>query len=369
MVLSACVALPRTSFTAAEQAQATPPGFVNVRWTEDDPALAASLVDTLRPDSDGVLHALALSGGGANGAYGVGLITEWTHIGGRPVFQLVTGVSTGALTAPFAFLGPAWDAPLASAFATDDVQHLLEWRGPLSLFTPGFYSKRPLERLVRRYVTDAFLGAIAAEHAKGRRLLVATTDLDTEQLVVWDMGAIATKGGPAARKLFADVLVASASVPEVFPPSLITVEAEGHTFQELHVDGQTESAFFGIPQSLLLAPKLEKSPFHVKFYLIINGSLASTFALTPRSTLRIFSRAIDVSDQASIRSLLIANAEFCRESGCELYVASLPPSVKDDPLDFSAAHIKALAEAGKAEMDAGRAWRTRPPPRAKPAGF
>jgi predicted acylesterase/phospholipase RssA len=360
LALSACVTLPRESFTAAQQAAAKPPGFEHIRWAEDDPALGADLRAALRPGRDGVLNILALSGGGANGAFGAGLITEWTRKGGRPQFQLVTGVSAGALIAPFAFLGPAWDAHLSSAYLDGELQHLLRTRVPGGLFTPGFYDKAPLERLVARYVTDEMLSAIAEEQKKGRRLLVATTNLDTEQLVVWDMGAIAAHGGAEARKLFADVLVASASVPLVFSPSLITVQGQGRTFREMHVDGQTESAFFAVPQSLILAPNLEATTFGVKLYVIVNGSLDSVFAVTPRSTLPILSRVTDASGKASIRSLLIADAEFCRQNGYDLYVASLPGPMKDNALDFSAKHIQSLFDAGKADIQSAHPWRTPP---------
>jgi predicted acylesterase/phospholipase RssA len=358
--LSACVALPREDFTQAEQAAATPVGFEHVRWAEDDPALGASLRAALKPAPDGALNILALSGGGANAAFGAGVITEWTRKGDRPQFQLVTGVSAGAMSAPLAFLGPAWDAQLSGVYQSGKLQHLLEMRIPGGLFTPGFYRKGPLKRLVASYVTDALLAAITEEQKKGRRLLVATTNLDTEQLVVWDMGAIASKGGEQARKLFAEVLVASASVPLVFPPSLITVQGVGRTFREMHVDGQTESAFFSIPQSLILASDLGASALRVNLYVIVDGSLDSNFAVTPRSAAPILSRVRAASDTASIRSLLIADAEFCRQNGCKLYVTSLPQSVKDAPLDFSAAHLQSLLSAGKDTIDSMRPWRTPP---------
>jgi hypothetical protein len=360
LLLTACVTLPREGFTVAEEAAATPPGFAHVRWAEDDPALAASLQSTARPGPDGIFNAIAISGGGANGAYGAGLISGWTQTGTRPVFQLVTGVSAGALTAPFAFLGKDWDPQLRAAYLDGQLQHLLHNRGPAALLTPGLYSKAPLTELVAGYVTSRMLADIAAEHRKGRRLLVATTDLDTEQLVVWDMGAIAAHGGAAARRLFVQVLVASASVPVVFPPSLITVEAGGHRFREMHVDGQAESAFFGVPQTMLLAPTLRPSGFKTRLYVVINGALDNVFQVTPRGTLPIVSRTADVAVKASLRSLLIANAEYCRVSDCGFYVASLPLTVKDGPLDFSAGHLRTLFAAGQTDIVTGTAWRTPP---------
>ena len=200
IALGGCATLPREPFTQAEQAVASPDGFDNVRYTQDQPALIALLARALRPNARGEVNALALSGGGANGAYGAGLLHGWTKAGGRPAFQVVTGVSTGALTAPLAFAGPEWDDALRKAYTGPKVVHLLRARGVMSLGSPGLYRSEPLWDLVRGYVTDDLLRAVAAENAKGRRLLVATTNLDTEKLVVWDMGAIAAHGGPAARE-------------------------------------------------------------------------------------------------------------------------------------------------------------------------
>ena len=250
--LGGCLTLPRVAFTEAERAAAQPPGFSGVRYAEDSPALIEALRRDVRESPDHRIDVLALSGGGANGAYGAGVIYGWSKTGDRPQFQIVTGVSIGALIAPFAFLGPGWDERLKAAFADPLISRLLKSRGIKAVITPGFFDKASLTALVDRYVDEDMVRAVAAEHAKGRRLLVATTDLDSESLMVWDMGAIAAHGGPEARRLFTEVLVASASLPGMFAPSMIEVEAGGRRFAEMHVDGQTVSAFFAIPQTLLL---------------------------------------------------------------------------------------------------------------------
>ncbi len=362
LTLGGCATLPRTPFTQTEQARAAPEGFDDVRYAQDAPELLRLLRGALRPDSAGEVDALALSGGGANGAYGAGLLHAWTQSGGRPVFRVVTGVSTGALTAPLAFLGPHWDDALRNAYTGPRVVHLLRGRGLLSLFTPGVYRREPLQDLVRGYVTDDLLRAVAAEHAKGRRLLVATTNLDTGQLIVWDMGAIATHGGPGARELFTEVLVASASVPGVFPPTLIPVSSGGRRFEEMHVDGQTESAFFAFPPALLLARTVPGPTSLIEFYVIINGQTEPLFGVTPRATLPILGRSFDVASKASVRAGLISMAEFCRAHGCAVRVSALPETEKDNALDFSAAHERSLFAAGEAAMKSGRAWRPVTPP-------
>ena len=357
VALSGCVTLPREPFTASEQAAASPPGFDHVRYAPDDAVLAGVLTRTLKSNAKGDVDVLAISGGGANGAYGAGLIYGWTRTGERPEFQLVTGISTGALAAPFAFLGPAWDEQLRRTYFDGKIYHFLRRRGLFSLFTPGLYSKAPLEDLVRGYVTDELLKSVAAEHATGRRLLVATTNLDTEQLIVWDMGAIAARGGPQARALFAEVLIASASVPGVFPPTMITVQGDGgRRFAEMHVDGQAESAFFAIPQTVLSMRPAAERPYKPRLFIIVNGLLASPFAVTRHATIPILGRTVDAATKASLRASVASARDFCQRSGCDLRIAALPASEKDDALDFSPAHIQSLFSAGQAAIVSDKAW-------------
>ena len=356
--LAGCVTVPRVAFTEAERVGASPPGFAGVRYDENAPALIEGLRRDVRPGVDRTINVLALSGGGANGAYGAGVIYGWRRSGDRPQLQIVTGVSIGALIAPFAYLGSAWDERLKAAFADPLASGLLKSRGVMAVGTPGFFSKASLTALVDTYVDDAMVRAIAAEQARGRRLLVATTDLDSERLIVWDMGAIAARGGPAARKLFSEVLVASASLPGMFAPSMIEVESGGHRFAEMHVDGQTVSAFFAIPQTLLLTGDPVTARGRVRMFILINGNLDSRFELTRNSSIPIVVRALDASQKASIRSALIATASFCRRNGLPLRISQLPELAEDDPLDFHKARLRSLFDEGAAAAAAGTAWQS-----------
>ena len=182
---------------------------------------------------------LALSGGGDNGAFGAGVLCGWTKHGDRPRFKLVTGISTGALIAPFAFLGSEYDDDLkvytmvtqAEIFRRKSLLTVL-WRESLA-------DTRPLADLIARHIDEPVLQAIAREHKKGRRLFIGTTQLDAQRLVIWNMGAIAASGHQDALQLFRKVVLASASIPGVFPPQYIKVEAKGRTYTEMHVDGGT----------------------------------------------------------------------------------------------------------------------------------
>ena len=185
---------------------------------------------------------LALSGGGGDGAFGAGILCGWTEAGTRPRFKLVTGISTGALIAPFVFLGPEYDAKLKEAYTTISDKDIYKVPGKLKLILnlgriEGVASTEPLAELLTHLIDDQMIQKIAAEHYKGRRLLVGTTQLDAQRQVIWDMGAIAASGHPDAPKLFRQVLRASASIPVAFAPVYIKVKAGGQEYDEMHVDG------------------------------------------------------------------------------------------------------------------------------------
>src|SRR6202167_287824 len=193
------------------------------------------------------VNILALSGGGADGAFGAGALVGLTRSALRPQFSVVTGVSTGALIAPYAFLGPDWADHLVEVYTSGRAEHLLHSRGLGALFGSSVYSGTPLKELVDRYATDALIQAVAREASTGRLLLVATTDVSTGEPVIWDLGSIAMNGGAGARALFRDVLVASASVPGLFPPVVIHVQEQQALFEEVHVDGTATVPFFVPP--------------------------------------------------------------------------------------------------------------------------
>ena len=235
-MFAGCSSLPRTSYTASDAAASTVLDFSELRRYADEPA--STFPKTNVSSRPGPLSYLALSGGGADGAYGAGVLNGWTAAGTRPEFSVVSGVSTGALIAPFAFLGPAYDATLRDVYTSGVAERLLNAPSIVhAVFGSGLFGNTRLRELVARYVGQDMLGAIAAEHAKGRRLLVVTTNLDTQRTVIWDMGRIASIRSNQALILFRDVLAASASIPVVFPPMLIDAEANGRRFQEMHVDG------------------------------------------------------------------------------------------------------------------------------------
>lgn len=238
---------------------------------------------------------LAISGGGDNGAYGAGMLNGWTAAGDRPTFKLVTGVSTGALSAPFAFLGPQYDATLKDVYTTISAKDIVESRSVLAALTDdAMADNRPLRNLIKKYVDRELLDAIAAEYAKGRLLLVGTADLDARRGVIWNLTKLATYQDPRALELFQTLLVASAAIPGAFPPVLIDVEVNSQPYQEMHVDGGAMAQVFVYPPSLDLKAMERKSgnQRERRVYVIRNSRLDPDWAQVERQAMSIAGRAV-----------------------------------------------------------------------------
>jgi predicted acylesterase/phospholipase RssA len=324
------------------------------RFSELSSTTAAERLRILRAGEP--LSILALSGGGAGGAFGAGAVAGLTQTGARPTFDVVTGVSAGALVAPYAFLGPAWDAQLLEAFTGAAGENLLKSRGLGVIFGSSVYSGRPLQQLIDAYVSDDMIRAVAREAEKGRLLLVATTDVASGESVVWDLGAIARNGGASARMLFRDVLVASASVPGMFPPVIIRVDENGWSQTQAHVDGAATVPFF-VPAAFLLTASDARGAGRTAVFVIVDGSLgepARTTRLTARS---ILSRSIRLGLSHLLLTTLELTAATAQLDGADLQYSSLPAGYPlSDSLDFSAKIRGPLFRYAYDCAQAGRFW-------------
>ena len=300
---------------------------------------------------------LALSGGASGGAYGAGVLAGLSKAGLRPDFAIVTGVSTGALIAPLAFLGPAWDDRLTDAYVGGHAAELLSLRRLGSALGPSIFKGESLDTLVETFVDAEMVAAIAAEHLKGRRLLIATTNLDSQRAVVWDMGEIAMRGGDEALKLFRTLLVASSSVPGIFPPKLVEVEADGHTYQEMHVDGGVAAPLFLMPDALLhwrnLGPRFRRGRVHV----IVNTVLDPSTQSTPPGVASIMARSFDTMLRFSYRQALSLAAGFCSRHNLPLSVASIPNAFEGmNLLKFETDLMRRIYDAGHQQALEGTVW-------------
>ncbi len=302
----------RAPFTVEENGAAVVLGIPDARAWGDSEAEFARLV----PQANGPW--LAISGGGADGAFGAGLLTGWSQSGSRPEFAVVTGVSIGSLIAPFAFLGPKYDEELQKSFTTISAAEIFEDR----LTRDSLFDYWPLKRAIAERVTPKLLTEIAAEHKRGRRLLVATTSLDTGRRAVWNMGAIAERGDEKALKLFRDILLASCSIPGFFSPVAIEVEANGKKLQEMHGDGTLTAPFFVMPETMIAPDSKSRPPFD-QLYILVNSKLVPEFKLPDRSIPAVLGRSIEVALTSALRAeIMLMNAGAGRH-GIGLRVAHL----------------------------------------------
>ncbi len=355
---------------------AAPKGFEGVRLTfEQAEASIEAAADRLsiprsaRGARD--FDILAISGGAAGGAFGAGVLVGLTRAGRRPSFALVTGVSTGALIAPFAFLGPNWDQRLREAYTGGHAQTALGI-GSLSLtLDGGLFQSRALERLVYPFVDDGLVAAVAAEHRLGRRLLVATTDLDRQAPCIWDMGEIACRGGPAATQMFRDVLIASASLPGLFPPRRFEVELGDLQYEELHVDGGVSAPLFVIPEGFLNWRKLGRRMQRGRIYVIVNTVLDPASRTTQIDLPNILMRSFDTMLRVSYRQALSVVVAFSLDHNLPLSVASIAETPEATEaggmLNFETSAMRRTFDAAVEAAQAEDFWRT-PVARLEPWG-
>jgi predicted acylesterase/phospholipase RssA len=300
---------------------------------------------------------LALSGGGADGAFGAGALVGLTRSALRPQFSVVTGVSTGALIAPYAFLGPDWDDQLAEVYTSGRAEHLLHSRGLGVLFGSSVYSGTPLKQLVDRYATDALIEAVAREASTGRLLLVATTDVSTGEPVIWDLGSIAMNAGVGARALFRDVLVASASVPGLFPPVVIRVQEQQALYAEVHVDGAIAAPFF-VPLAFVAPNRDAGDPTQgAAVYVIVDGRLSESPASIRLRARSILSRSVSAGLNHMLRTTLELTATDAELEGAQFQFAAIPVAYPHlNAFDFRTPTMRSLFQYGYKCAQAGRLW-------------
>jgi predicted patatin/cPLA2 family phospholipase len=353
----------RTPYTESDLEAAVPMGIPAVRtWADAPLSVLAPQVSHL-PVMSGTheFSILALSGGGEHGAFGAGLLNGWSETGRRPNFSIVTGISTGALMAPFAFLGSAYDERLKSLYTEMSMHRVLSGSPVMGLFGEGLYSTRPLQRIIARQIDQNVLADIAAAHRQGRRLFVVTTNLDAQRPVLWNMGAIANSGRPGALELFRKVLLASASVPGLFDPVFIDAEANGHHFKEMHVDGGTALEVLAIPLKLAAAGRLaHRAPG--RLYIVINNNLDPTFLVTKPKTLTITARAFNTLVKSDIYDTILGSYLYAQKQGFQFNLAYIPNTFKVQSLELiDPQYMAALFEFGRARGRRGGGWEHLPP--------
>ena len=308
---------------------------------------------------------LAISGGGDKGAYTAGLLNGWTAAGTRPEFKLVTGISTGALIAPLAFVGAKYDAKLKEVYTTISPEDVLERRSLLAgIFSDAMADNAPLWALTRETVTMELLKEVAAEYAKGRFLLIGTADIDARRPVIWDMGKIASYGTPEALDLFISVMMASTSIPVGFPPVLIDVEVDSRRYQEMHVDGGTMSQVFAYPVSLNVGALAQAADIDRErtLYVIRNSRLDPDWAQVERKTMSIGGRAVSSLIHTQGVGDLFRMYAAAQRDDVDFNLAFIPSTFTvPHAQDFDNAYMRALYDVGYELAAQGFPWMKVPP--------
>ncbi|MDJ0608572.1 MAG: patatin-like phospholipase family protein [Kiloniellales bacterium] len=366
--------------SAAEYEQVDPSGPAMERWWGDAaPANLEQLIKKGAPvfrarfpeavdatlETAPMLSTLVISGGGANGAFGAGLLAGWTESGERPQFESVTGVSTGAMIAPFAFLGPAYDPVLLETYASVTRDDVYRWDTVAGfLFGSALADTTPLKKQVETYITAELVEALAEQHRTGRSLFIITTHFDALRPMVWNIGTIANRGDDRAVALIRQIILASAAIPVLFPPVAIEWEAEGKRFTELHVDGALSSQVFAYPAQMDLGRLNEilGLTFRRQIFVILNGNAHSVYQPAPVTVKPIASRAL----KALLRNKANRDVEriynLARRDNFGFNMISIPDSFRANrSTEFDPDYMRALIELGREIGREGDFWRDRPP--------
>jgi predicted acylesterase/phospholipase RssA len=369
VLLSSCATIsPRSALPQANANQTELDGFNNVRFWGDESGATigaaisgntSGLPSGAQPVSElrrRISNLLAISGGAEDGAFGAGLLVGWSEAGSRPNFDLVTGVSSGALTAPFAFLGRERDGQLREIFTKYGRKDIFAYNVPSLLEGSALVDDSPLAKLIAKYVDLQFLQEIARERTKGRILLIGTTNLDAQRPVLWDMGRIAMSENPEALALFRKVLLASATLPGVFPPVRIKVRSGGQDYDELHVDGGlTRQVFI----TSVFSSRVQSRP---RLYVIRNGRINPEWQAVNENLFSITQRSLSTLIKNQGIGDLYRIYSIAKQDGIDFNLASIPADFSEStgqPFDLT--YMNSLFERGYVMGSQHQPWAKAPP--------
>jgi hypothetical protein len=344
------------------------PGYPDVRdWGDHfSPVLQRSVETALKAESENPLgetpiQYLSLSGGGMNGAFGAGFLCGWTTHGSRPTFDCVTGISAGALLAPFAFAGTNHDEVLRDIYADLKPDALFRRKSWLRIIRDdSVFDTAPLRTLLRKFVTEDLLAEIARGHAKGRRLWIGTANLDAGRPVIWDMGAVASSGRADARELFIHVMMASAAVPGAFPPVYFKVQANGKTYDELHVDGGIGRQAFAYGPALHLDDirrELRGRQRSAELFIVRNGDLVFHYAPVKPKTLHIVMNSLGALTHYQAEGDFYRMFVFASRDKFDFNLTGIPPEFRrKSGKEFDPEEMRRLFKLGETMGRSGKSW-------------
>ncbi|MDJ0804103.1 MAG: patatin-like phospholipase family protein [Desulfobacterales bacterium] len=359
-----------------------PWGAMHLDHDQDEPEsqLEQSIIASIRDEPEGWFDSdkdgrteyaiLVLSGGGSAGAFGAGFLSGWTKAGTRPGFKVVTGISTGSLQATFAFLGSEYDDKLSEMFTQYGTDEIYTKRGLLGgLLGESAWDTAPLKELIDRYFTDDVLAAVAAKHATGYRLFLGTSNMDTKEFIIWDMGAIASSKRKDKLERYRNVILASCSVPVLFPPVYFNIEVDGEDYYEMHVDGGVKSQIFLRGFMLDFEETLEEAGVEdevdTSLYVIRNGRAGEeiTRSIISGSSLSIASATINGVFALSTDSSLYRIYVLANRNNIDFNLAAIPDDTfpEIDPMVFDLVTMRKVYDYAFEKASAGYEWAKVPP--------
>jgi hypothetical protein len=360
--LPGCATVHRVPFTEAQQLEATIPGIPTARFWADATDAGRQMSSSFR-GAGGEKAMLVLSGGSDNGAYGAGVLNGWSKAGTRPEFSIVTGVSTGALIAPLAFLGKDQDPTLERIYTTISSRNI--YRPRFAPTIPGSSSAattKPLAGLIASVMTDALIDRIGREHSAGRRLFVGTANLDAQRMVVWNMGAIAASSAPGRYTLFRKVLLASSSIPALFPPVMIRSKVARRAIEEMHVDGSTSAQILSLPDEM---PAATAATSPLRLYIIVNNKLNGEFKLVTPRTIPIAIQSISLNMRSSLAATISLSYLHARARGIDFNISFIGTDYPGENRKlFDPVYMRGLYQYGLQRGQEADLWHKRPPDQA-----
>jgi len=358
-------------------------GMPDIRSDIDDPdpiVMQKSLADSFREEGKfdypvnllgvKIYPVLAISAGGPNGAYGAGFLKGWSKQGSRPLFKVVTGVSSGAIIACYAFLGKDYDGQLEKFFTTLSTKDIMKQNNLFSiLFGSSFMSPAPLVKKISDVVDEKFIAKIAEEHRRGRRLFIGTVNLDAQEFVVWDMGALACKGSPDSLQMFRKILLASSAMPMMFPPIYFKVSsATGELYDEMHVDGGAMREVFYIDQltkNMEGAAKIsgiDPSKYRPQIYILTTSYIYPIRQQVKDSLIDIGLRSLDTLKAAAYLGDIYRLYAFAKRRGLDFNLAYIPADFKPNAKEFfDPKEMQRLFKRGYDDAVSGYKWHKTPP--------
>jgi predicted acylesterase/phospholipase RssA len=384
LLIQGCAAMrPRNAVPIDFSGKVTIIGMPDIRTDIDDPdpiVIQKSLIDSFKEEGKNdyptnvlgikIYPVLAVSAGGPKGAYGAGFLKGWSKKGSRPLFKIVTGVSSGAIIACYAFLGKDYDDQLEKFFTTISTKDIMKQNNVFSiLFGGSFMSPAPLVKKISAIVDEKFIAKVAEEHRRGRRLFIGTVNLDAQEFVVWDMGALACKGGVDSVKMFRKIILASVAMPVMFPPVFFKVSSgSGELYDEMHVDGGAMREVFYIDQ---LTKNMEKeakvfgidpSKYRPQLYILSTSYMSPIRQQVRDSLLDIGVRALDTLETAAYNGDIYRLYAFAKRRGLDFNLAYIPVDFTPHSREFfDTKEMQRLFKRGYDDAINGYKWHKTPP--------